>query len=181
MPSPKSPAMKAYIRKTVQFIGKRDPLKLMASTPARIERAVRGLTAAQFKRRPGRGKWSIQEILGHLADTEVVYGWRIRRALAEPGAPVHGFDQQRWAECFRYQRTHARASLAVYRLVRLTTLAAIAAAPRPARKRAAVMHSERGREPFLLMCKMCAGHDLNHLAQVLAVRKKFGWGARKAR
>jgi hypothetical protein len=176
-----SPAVKAYIKKTIDLLAGRDALTLMRGTPARIEREVRGLTSEQLKQRPARGKWSIQEILGHLADVEVAVGWRFRRALAEPGSPVHGFAQERWAECFRYQRTHGHASLAVYQLLRLTTLAAIDAATPAARAKAAVLHEERGRETFVHMCRMIAGHDLNHLGQITAIRKKYGWGRKPAR
>jgi uncharacterized damage-inducible protein DinB len=182
MKSPQqSPALKAYVQKTRALVGDRDPLTLMRATPARIERRVAGLTPAQLKQRPARGKWSIQEILGHLADCEAVFAWRVRRALAEPGAPVHGFSQEKWAECFRYQRIHGRVSLVAYQLLRLTSLGAVDAVTPAVRSRAAVMHTERGRETLAKMTMLIAGHDLNHLGQIEAIIRKYGWGARKAR
>ncbi|MGH9779267.1 MAG: DinB family protein, partial [Candidatus Acidiferrales bacterium] len=66
---------KQYIARMKGYIGGRDPVKMMAAHPARLERGVRGLSKAQLTRRPRPGKWSIQEILAHLADTELVYGW----------------------------------------------------------------------------------------------------------
>ncbi len=82
---------KQYIARMKGYIGGRDPVKMMAAHPARLERAVRGLSKAQLTRRPRPKKWSIQEILAHLADTEMVYGWRLRMdsGAARPAHPAH--------------------------------------------------------------------------------------------
>ncbi|MBI5836522.1 MAG: DinB family protein [Candidatus Eisenbacteria bacterium] len=175
------PAIRAYIRKTLDFIGDSDPVALLRSNPARVARAVKGLTPTQLQKRPRPGKWSIQEILGHLADCEAAFAWRFRRALGEPGSPVYGFDQERWAAAFHYQRIPAKRSLANYVSGRAATLTAIEFAGPRARAKAGIMHSERGREPFDHLCRMAAGHDLNHLSQIQAIRKKFGWGAKRRR
>ncbi len=61
----------------------------MKRFPKIFTRAVAGLSASQMRRGPARGKWSIIEILGHLHDTEVVYGYRYRFSLCQPGSLNH--------------------------------------------------------------------------------------------
>lgn len=51
----------------------------------------------------GTGKWSVRQILHHLADVETVLFERIRRTISEPSPRVQGFDQDAWAENLRYQ------------------------------------------------------------------------------
>ncbi|MEK7204921.1 MAG: DinB family protein, partial [candidate division NC10 bacterium] len=55
-----------------KFLEHRDPLAGAAATPAKIVSLIRGLTPRELARRPAPGKWSIQEIIRHLADTEMV-------------------------------------------------------------------------------------------------------------
>jgi hypothetical protein len=56
----------------------------------------------RLDRRYGPGKWSVRELLHHLADAETVLFDRIRRAISEPGSVVWAFDQDRWAESLDY-------------------------------------------------------------------------------
>jgi len=86
------------VRKIEGYRAGRNPVSMMKAAPAKFARAVAGLSAAQMRRRPARGKWSIIEILGHLHDTEVVYGYRYRLALCQPGSEILGYDQARWAD-----------------------------------------------------------------------------------
>ena len=170
-----TPAMRAYIRKTEGFRAGREPVALMKAAPAKFARAVARLSASQMRRRPAPGKWSIIEILGHLNDTEVVYGYRYRMALAESGSPIQGYDQARWVDHLRHRRGNARRLLAQIRVARESNLEMLAQVPRRAWARRYGMHSERGRETVLQTVQLIAGHDLNHLSQIRAIRKKFDW------
>lgn len=151
-------------------------MRLMRVAPAKFARAVAGLKPAQLRRRPAPGKWSIQEILGHLADTEVVYGYRYHMALGESGSPIQGYDQERWVREFGYRgsRWSAKRLLANIAALRRATLYHLENMPRAAFDRYG-MHSERGRETVRRTQELIAGHDLNHLDQIKAIRKKFGW------
>ena len=170
-----SPEIKAYIRKTNKLRAGRDPVALMKAAPARFARAVAGLSASQLRRRPARGKWSIIEILGHLYDTEVVYGWRYRLTLAEPGSPIQGYDQARWVEELRHRtRGNVKRLLDQIRVAREANLEVLLHVPRRQWKRYG-MHSERGRQTVTATAELIAGHDLNHTEQIKAIRKKYGW------
>ena len=170
-----SPAMRAYIRKTENFRAGREPIALMKQAPAKFARAVAGLNARQMRQRPAQGKWSIIEILSHLNDTEVVYGYRYRMALAESGSPIQGYDQDLWVDNLRHRRGNARRLLGQIRTARLSNLEMLAQVPRATWKKRYGMHSERGRETVLQTVQLIAGHDLNHLSQIQAIKKKYGW------
>jgi uncharacterized damage-inducible protein DinB len=177
-----TPEIRAYVAKIDRYRGGDDPLRIMRAAPAKLERAVHGLSAARLRRRPARGKWSIEEIVGHLLDTEVVYGYRIRMALAQSGRPIQAYDQARWTEVFRGRRESVPKLLARIRLLREVNLALVTGVPRAWWSRYG-MHSERGKETVRRTLELVAGHDRNHLDQIKAIRKRFGWTAtaRRAR
>jgi uncharacterized damage-inducible protein DinB len=169
-----TPEIRAYVRKIERYRAGRDPIPLMKQAHARLARAVAGLSASQMRKRPHPGKWSIVEILGHLQDTEYVYGWRIRLSLAQPGNPIMGYDQALWTEELRHRRAHAKRLLDRIRTMREGNLETVARVPRSNWKRYG-MHSERGKETVRGVLELLAGHDLNHLDQIKAIRKKYGW------
>jgi len=163
------------MRKIDGYRAGREPMALMKAAPKKLARAVLGLSVSQMRRRPARGKWSIVEILGHLSDTEVVYGYRYRLCLCEPGSPIVGYDQARWVEELRHQsRGNAKRLLERIRVAREGTLEMLGQVPRRNWKRFG-LHNERGRESVRRTMELIAGHDLNHLDQIKAIRKKYGW------
>ncbi|HYJ33150.1 MAG TPA: DinB family protein [Candidatus Binatia bacterium] len=175
-----TPEIVAYVRKTEAYRAGRDPIRLMRGHAGRLERAVGGLTTAQLRRRPAPGKWSIADILGHLLDTEVVYGYRYRMALCESGSPIQGYDQAGWAKTFRGRRVSTAALLRRIRQLREVNLELVTGVPRSWWTRYG-MHSERGKETVRRTLELIAGHDLNHLDQIMAIRKKYGWTVRAPR
>ncbi len=76
--------------------------------PAKIERLIRGVPARKLRTRPVPGKWSVAEILAHLADGEIVVGWRMRQILGAPGITLQPFDQDVWAAAGHYDKRDAR-------------------------------------------------------------------------
>jgi len=170
-----APDQRAYMRKIDGYRAGREPVALMKVAPRKFARAVAGLSVSQMRRRPARGKWSIIEILGHLSDTEVVYGYRYRLCLCEPRSEIVGYDQARWVEELRHRsRGSAKRLLEKIRVAREGTLEMLRQVPRRNWERFGV-HNERGRESVRRTMELIAGHDLNHLDQIKAIRKKFGW------
>jgi len=171
-----SPGIRAYIRTTDGFRAGRDPIPLMKAAPARFARAASGLSSAKLRKRPGRGKWSIQEILGHLLDTEVIYAYRYRMMMGASGGPIQGYDQEQMVREMGWSRRRwsVKRILSHIAALRRSTLFVLQNVPRPYLKRYG-MHSERGKETVRRTQEMIAGHDLNHLTQIKAIRKKYGW------
>ncbi len=165
---------KQYMKRIKSYVGQGDPLKMQAAYPGKLKRAVSGLSKAQLLRRPRPKKWSIQEILGHLADTEVVYGWRLRMMLAQPGLPIQPYDQDIWASSLKFKRQPAAKLVEQVRVLREANMRLLKSVPRPWWNRYG-MHLERGKETVGRTVVLLAGHDINHLNQIAAIRKQFGW------
>ena len=95
-----------------------DPLKVEAGTAKKLERLIKGVPASRLRKRPAPGKWSVAEILAHLADSEVVRGWRMRQILGAPGTPIQAYDQDAWAMAGRYEKRDPRISVELFRAPR---------------------------------------------------------------
>lgn len=157
--------MPQYIRRLLGFLGKQQPLRVLRSTPARLERLLRGVPAAKLRRRPAPGKWSIVQIVLHLADSELVYGYRLRTILAQNRARIIAIDQNVWAGSGRYNRRDLRTALDMLRTLRRANLELLRVIPRRQWTYYGI-HQERGKESVAHMARLYAGHDLNHLLQI---------------
>ena len=79
------------------FLGAQEPLKVLPVTARKIETILEELGAERVDQAPAPGKWSAREIVCHLADCELVFGFRLRQTLSEPNHVVQPFDQGKWA------------------------------------------------------------------------------------
>jgi DinB superfamily len=163
-----------YIQRMLGYVGVQEPLKVQAATPKKIERLLKGASSSKLRKRPAPGKWSVAEILAHLADTELVGGYRMRAILGAPGTPIQGFDQDAWVVALHYEKRDPHKSFDQFRALREANLALLKTLT-PEQWQHYGMHSERGKETVAHITRMFAGHDINHLAQierVLAPQKK---------
>jgi hypothetical protein len=159
-----------YVKRIQGYLQGKDPLKVQKSTPKKLQKLIKPLSKKQMRRRPAPGKWSIAEILAHLADTEIVGSWRMRLILGNDGTPIQGFDQDVWAETLNYVDRDPKESLKVFRVLRENNLAMLKSVPRKLWENHG-MHSERGKETVERVVQMFAGHDLNHLQQIEKIAK----------
>ena len=154
-----------YRNRMYSYLEGRDPLALLAAAPQKLERLIKNASAAKVHQRPAPGKWSICEIVVHLADTELVGGFRIRMILGDPGGPIQAFDQDAWAAAMQYQKRNVRKSLEQYSALRQANITLLKSLT-PAQWKQYGMHSERGMESVETIVRMFAGHDINHMEQV---------------
>ena len=154
-----------YIKRMLANQEGQDPLKVEAATPKKLQRLIKGVPAAKLRKRPAPGEWSVAEILAHLADCEIVRGWRMRQILGAPGTPIQAFDQDSWAAAGHYEKRDPRKSLETFRVLREANLALLKSLTADQWKQYG-MHAERGQETIEHICRMHAGHDMNHTAQV---------------
>lgn len=159
----------AYTTAILELLGQRSPVAVLRETPTALARAVAGLTDAQLRRPERDGKWSIVQVLQHLADSEIVWAWRLRLVLAHDRPTIHGYDQDRWAERLRYAEADAEEALAIFAVLRRANLRLVTAAS-PAELARVGVHAERGEESVGQLTRLYAGHDLAHLAQIDRVR-----------
>jgi hypothetical protein len=162
-----------YIQRILGHVDGQDAIKVQQSTAAKLKKLTRGLTPKQLKWKPEPNKWSIAEILAHLADAEIVGSWRMRSLIGADGVTLQPFDQDIWASVFTYAQRDAKHSLEVFRVLRENNLMMLKALPREAWDRHG-MHIERGKETLAHVVRMFAGHDTNHTLQIerIAVQLK---------
>jgi uncharacterized damage-inducible protein DinB len=160
-----------YTQRMLNHSRGRDALRLQQATPRKLAALTKGLSKKKLSRRPGRGKWSIAEILAHLADAELVIGYRLRLMLASNGTPIQAFDQNAWADTFHYRRRDPKTSLATFRTLRQSNLQLLSSVSRRLWQNYG-QHQERGKETVDHTVRMIAGHDLNHVLQVEKIAKQ---------
>jgi hypothetical protein len=157
-----------YIKRITGHVEGQEPLKVQAATAKKLERLVKGVPAGKLRKRPAPEKWSVAEIVVHLADTEIAGGWRMRAILGSPGTAVAAFDQDSWVKALHYDQRDMRKALEQFRVLRETNLALLKTLT-PEQWKHFGMHSERGEETIEHMARLFAGHDLNHIKQIEAI------------
>jgi methionine--tRNA ligase beta chain len=154
-----------YIARIIANVGTEDPMQVLATTPARIGALIAGRADDDLRWTPAADRWSIAAIVTHLADAELVAGYRLRMILANPGTPIQSFDQNQWASAFNYSGQDAFPSLTTFNAVRTSTLRLLDGLDETKLEHYG-MHAERGKETVRHLIRLYAGHDLNHLRQI---------------
>jgi hypothetical protein len=160
-----------YINRILGNLGEQHPLKVQAKSADRLAKLVKGVPKGKLKKRPAPEKWSVSEILAHLADSEIVGGWRIRYILGANGSPIQAYDQDVWNAELHYERRDPHQSLETFRALRKANLAMLKTL-KPEQWEKHGIHSERGKESVAHIVKMFAGHDVNHIRQIEAILDK---------
>jgi hypothetical protein len=142
---------------------------ILAATPTEIGKLILAIGPDHENTPRAEGKWGAAQIVAHLADCELVFGFRLRQTLAEDAPVIQPFDQDKWAKT--YLGIAAKQALEVFTALRgwnlrLIQLALPNSASRP------VTHPERGTMTFLTLVETMAGHDINHLAQLKNLAQK---------
>ncbi len=154
-----------YMQRISGYMEGKQPLVVQAATAKKLERLIKGVPTSKLRKRPAPDKWSVSEILAHLADAEIVGGFRMRLILGAPGTPIAAFDQDSWVTSGHYEKRDPRKSIEQFRVVREANLALLKSLT-PEQWKHYGMHAERGQETIERVVLMFAGHDLNHLQQI---------------
>jgi hypothetical protein len=145
------------------FLDGRSLETILTATHGVIASLLSTISQEQWSASPAPGKWSPAEIICHLADCEIAFGFRLRQTLAENGPTLEPFDQEKWAAT--YVGVPATTALDAFSALRKWNLRLIASVMPEAADKPAV-HPERGALTFQTIVETMAGHDLNHLAQL---------------
>lgn len=157
-----------YIARILSNSEGQDGLTVLAGTAGRLRALLDSTPPARWRERPAPGRWSAAEVLAHLADAEIVAGWRVRSILAASGTPLQAFDQDAWAEAFKYAEVDPAESLGLFAAARASLLSLLGRVDR-SRLSHHGMHAERGQETVTHLIQLYAGHDINHLKQIEAL------------
>ncbi len=156
----------AYRTRVLSYLGDAEPMGVQQATPSELDRRLRDVAPEELIRRPAPEKWSIAEIVAHLADAELAMGWRLRNMLANPGVALTWWDEAAWAERLGYAQQDASFSSGAFRALRESNLRLLASVPRARWVECYGVHELRGRQTVEEFVRLEAAHDLNHLRQI---------------
>jgi DinB superfamily len=155
----------AYVRALLDLLGDREPLGVLAELSPWLQRRLGDVPETAWRRPEAAGKWSVVEIVQHLADSDLVFGFRARMIVAEDRPLIQGYDQDRWASMFRYRDASLESALAQLDALRAANLALLRRLD-PDQLARVGLHSERGPESLGHLTKLMAAHDLVHRRQI---------------
>jgi hypothetical protein len=165
----KSAMLNSNMNPYASYLGTRDPFQVLASTPAELSSLFTALGPEGATLSLAPGKWSVREILAHLADNEMAFGFRLRQALADPHHVIQPYDQESWAARYSaYDAPSALATLTVTRNWNMKLLGTVT----PADLAKPLTHPERGAMTLKVLIETIAGHDLNHLGQIRTIAER---------
>jgi len=154
-----------YTSRLLALAGDDESLGVLAETPARIAALIAGRSVADLQWSPDSERWSIAQIVSHLADAEIVLAYRARLILSTPGTPIQAYDQEAFSRSQRHDVSDAFASLALFTAVRTANVRLFRSLSADEHDRFGI-HAERGQESLRHLEKLHAGHDRNHIAQI---------------
>src|SRR5215475_15204685 len=160
----------AYTKAVLELLSARDPIEVLQDTVSALEQVRLGLSTEQLTQPEAHGKWSVRHVLQHLADSELVWGYRLRMVLAHDRPQLTGYDQDLWAERLGYDEASADRALQDFGALRRANLRLLARASDEDLKRVGV-HAERGEESVEHMIRLYAGHELMHMEQLARIRR----------
>lgn len=163
---------RTYTAAILELLGTRDPIDVLKRTADAARGAIAGVSDAQLSQPESPGKWSLRHVVQHLADSELVWGYRLRLVLAQERPSLTGYDQDLWSQRLHYDRLPVDEALDRFAVLRRSNLRLLADAAPEDLQRVGV-HSERGEESVSHMLRMYAGHDLLHLRQLARIRQGF--------
>ena len=161
-------SIEEYQSRLSGYVRGRDPLEMQREAPGRLAQLIAGVEEARLGRRPEPGKWSVREILAHLAEDELATSWRYRQMIEHDGELLLPFDQDEWARLGDYGSWSPAEAFEMFRLLREANLRLLARLSPEQWERSGI-HAERGRITVRELARHMAAHDVNHILQVEAL------------
>ena len=159
-----------YAQGLLKRLGDRDPLAVLGNLGAGVRSAFDGVPESTMRQVEAPGKWSMIQVAQHLADSEIVVGFRLRMILAHDRPEITAYDQDLWADRLRYREARLAEVLDQLEALRAANLRIARRLTREELDRVGV-HAERGAESVGYLLRLVAGHDLVHLDQLARIRR----------
>jgi hypothetical protein len=158
-------AASSYVKALLDLLGSRDPLVVLAELLPWLEECLRGVPEPMLRRPEAPGKWSVIQVIQHLADSDLVAGYRIKMIVSQDRPALAGYDQDRWAGVFRYDQTPLTLAFEQLRALRAANLH-VWTRLTPEQLERVGIHAERGPESAGHLLRLMGAHDLVHRRQI---------------
>jgi uncharacterized damage-inducible protein DinB len=139
----------------------------------KLRQVVQGLTHDDLHALPVPGTWSIQQIIIHLLDSDLVLADRMKRVIAEDKPSLLAFDENRWAKHLAYDFRSPEDAVALFGLNRKGMAEVMRRLPDEAFARTG-MHNERGVQTLAQIVGFAVEHLDHHLKFARDKREKLG-------
>ena len=158
-------AASSYVKALLDLLGSQDPLVVLAELLPWLEERLRGLPEPMLRRPEAPGKWSVIQVIQHLADSDLVAGYRIKMIVSQDRPALAGYDQDRWAGVFHYDLIPLMLALEQLRALRAANLY-VWTRLTPEQLERVGIHAERGPESAGHLLRLMGAHDLVHRRQI---------------
>lgn len=155
----------AYTRALLDVLGHRDPVDVLGELMPWIAERTHTVDRRLLRVPEAAGKWSVIEVLQHLADSDLVFGFRLRMILTEENPAIQAYDQDGWARTLKYRDVPLEMALGQLDSLRTANVHVLRQVS-PTQLERVGLHSERGPESAGFLLRLMAGHDLVHRRQV---------------
>lgn len=134
-----------------------------------VAEALAGAPEEELDTAPAPGKWTVRQIVHHLADSEMTSAIRLRLLLATPSPVIAGYDQEEFAKRLYYTDRPIAASVDAFNAARRTTAELLDRLSEAEWLREGT-HTESGRYTIQRWLEIYAAHAHAHATQILAAR-----------
>src|SRR2546430_13118982 len=152
----------AYVQALLEVLGDRDPLEVLQTTSRAVDTMISQTDEAILSAKPDSINWSFRDVLGHLLDVDIVYGFRLRLAMSADNPTYPGYDEKGFSRLAKLDVPRLSVAFRWLRTANLELIRSLT--PQQLDRRG--VHSEQGGEDVRLMVRKLAGHDLAHLEQM---------------
>jgi len=153
-------------------------LTAYSAGPYRLRQSIMNLDEDDLRARPrGPEKWSIHELVQHVFDSELQGAFRVRKVIAEPGAALPGYDQDRWTPRLGHQQASAEVRnlcLDAFLAMREMTARLFAFVPSSQWDELKGTHPDFGEVTLRNLLQLYADHSERHIEHILESRKLLG-------
>ena len=160
-----------YTARILSYVQGKDPIAVQRQTPEQIAQLMEGKPNDMLVTRPGPERWSVAELLGHLADSEICASWRYRQMIEHSGGSLSAYDQELWNVLGNNSSRNSAESLQLFRLLRAQNVGMLERLSDEQWQRYGI-HAERGQMSVRDLAQQLAGHDLNHVEQIRNILTK---------
>ncbi len=162
IPRPAAGEHVEYYAKYVALVPGDDALEALSRSPSPLLARLAAADPVRGAHRYAEGKWTVSEVVQHVADSERVFAYRMLSIARADLTPLPGFDENAWAPAAEASRRALDDVLAEFATVRAATRSLLASLPAGAAARRGTANGH----PISVraLAWITAGHELHHLA-----------------
>jgi len=146
----------------------------IAALPGELEAAVKGLDDIQLDTPYGPGKWTLRQVVHHLADAHITAFYRFKLVLTEDHPTIKPYNQDLWAALPDTVTAPIGPSLQIVRGVHDRWSRLLKSVPETAWSRQG-HHIVRGDVTLETLLAIYAEHGQKHVGSIIALRRAKGW------